>query len=305
MKRLLLCGGALALLPVAAAYGCYRSAFCVSRKTDIHRLPRSKQYDPLRPQMKALIEQAERIVPTRDVTIRSRDGLRLHARYYETAVGAPVHILFHGYRSSGLRDFSGGLPLALRGGNNVLLIDQRAHGESQGRCLTFGVLERFDCLDWANYAAATFGGDIVLVGLSMGAATVLMASELPLPPNVKGIIADCGYTSPEAIIRTVIRSRKRRDGLTYALTRLGAKWFGRFDLESAAAVTALRRCRVPVLLLHGEADRFVPCEMSRENYAACASRKTLFTVAGAPHGASYLVDPEGYTAAVRDFLASL
>lgn len=155
-------------------------------------------------------------IPYEDVFITSFDGLRLHAKFYAASERkAPVQIMFHGYKSSAERDFCGGLREGIDGGFNVLLVDQRAHGESEGKYLTFGVNERFDCLSWASYAAERFGNDvkIYLYGISMGAATVLMASALPLPKSVSGIVADCGYTSPKDIIFpscAIITFRQRR-----------------------------------------------------------------------------------------------
>ena len=129
-----------------------------------------------------------------------------------------------------------------------------------------------------------------------------MASALELPANVTGIIADCGDPSPEAIIRKVSRDRKCPDRLLFPLVSLGAKLFGRFDPRSASAEEALRHCKIPVLFLHGEDDRFVPCEMSRINCAACASEKTLVTFPCAGHALSFLINEAKYTSATHDFL---
>lgn len=308
MGTLLLIFAALAVLLLAAAYGCYRAAFTVPRADTLNPLllPHGSQYRQRYDEMRAMIGAAVNI-PCQEVTVRSFDGLQLHARYYETAPGAPLQILCHGYQSNPLQDFSGGLPLALESGCNVLLIDQRAHGHSQGKCLTFGIREREDCLSWIHYALERFGPStpIVLVGISMGAATVLMATALELPKNVVGVISDCGYSSPKAIIRKVLKDRGYPVSLAYPLLRLGATIFGGFDPDSCSPEEALRECRVPVLFIHGEDDRFVPCDMTRINYAACASPKTLHTFPGAGHGLSYLVDEKRYRAAVAQFLTSV
>lgn len=295
-------------ITVPAAYLCYRVVFAVPKgcTDDAHLLPKGEQYDKLRDKMLETVDAAAAI-PFEDVFITTKDGLRLHGRYYETAPGAPVQILFHGYRSNALRDFSGGLQLALESGCNALLVDQRAHGASGGKCLSFGVLERRDCLEWIEYVNERFGRDVpvVPVGVSMGAATVLMASGLELPENVVGIIADCGYTSPRAIICKVASDMKLPARLVYPLVRLGARLFGGFDPDECSAEDALRSAKVPVLLIHGEDDRFVPCEMSRTNHAACRSEARLLTVPGAGHGLSYLIDYDGYRSAVLSFLRSV
>lgn len=300
--------GVLVLLLTAillAAYICYRLTFFVPREQtkDVYRFMKGPQYTERQQEMRALLDAAVKL-PFEDVTVTGADGLRLHGRWYARTPGAPVQILFHGYRSNALRDFSGGLPLALDSGFNALLVDQRAHGESEGRCLTFGVKERLDCLTWIQFVREKCGADIpiVPVGISMGAATVLMASSLDLPANVAAIIADCGYSSPEAIIKKVMRDRRLPVFPLYPLVRLGARLFGGFDPNASAAQTELRSCKVPVLFIHGEDDRFVPCEMSRVNFSACAAEKQLLTVPTAGHGLSYLVDNRLYRETVTAFL---
>ena len=242
-----------------------------------------------------------------DVFIKSHDNYTLHGRYYETKENAPVQIMFHGYRSHPLKDFSGGLKLAVDMGYNVLLVDQRAHGESQGRCLSFGILERYDCLAWSRYVVERCGENtkIVLSGVSMGAACVLMASELELPPNVKGIIADCGYNSPSEIIHKVMRDLKYPEFPMYQFIKLGARLFGKFDLESASAREALKKSKIPVLFIHGDDDRFVPYEMSVDNYNACASQKTLCTIPKAGHALGFVTGKEAYINAVEKFLKTV
>ena len=204
----------------------------------------------------------------------------------------------------GFLDFCGGLPMGLEDGCAVLMLDQRAHGKSEGKYLTFGVKERLDCLCWIDFIRGKCGPDvkILLYGMSMGAATVLMAAGEDLPENVVGIAADCGYSSPRAIIRKVLKDRHMSVAL-YPLVRLGAILFAHFDPDSVGADTALERCRIPVLLVHGDDDRFVPCDMSREMYRRCGSKdKELLIVPTAGHGASYLVDYDRYRKTVSDFV---
>lgn len=169
--------------------------------------------------------------------------------------------------------------------------------------ITFGVREHRDCLKWIDFTLEKFGPDvkIILTGISMGASTVLLAGGTPLPKNVIGILADCGFSSARDIILKVIGQMGLPPKLCYPFVKLGARLFGRFDLEESDAASALKRCTVPVLFYHGEADDYVPWEMSQRNYDACASRKKLVLVPGAGHGLSYPKDPETYLAAARDF----
>lgn len=195
-----------------------------------------------------------------------------------------------------------GVPLAAR-------CYHHADGASGGQSITLGVKERYDCRAWAYWAYQHFGPDtpLFLMGVSMGAATVLLAAGLDLPPTVRGIMADCGYTSPREVIHQYLP--RYLPGLpvgpvgpVYAVGRLGTRLFGHFDPEDADCRAALAKATVPVLLIHGEADSFVPCAMSRENFDACAAPKRLVTIPGAGHAVAYYVDIPGYERAVTDFM---
>lgn len=286
-------------------YFIYRYAFGANAKrlADDTEIPNKEKY---KDHVEGIHRNIQAIKDTASEkwTITAHDGVKLVGNYYHNADGAPVVIMFHGYRSSAIRDGMGAFKACRDGGYNILMVDQRAHRESGGKCITFGVKERYDCVDWINYVIEKCGADtkIILIGLSMGASTVMMATGLDLPENVKGVIADCGYSTPKDILRSVIRMMKLPVGLAYWFVRLSAKIYGKFDLESASATEALAKCKVPVLFIHGEADDFVPCEMSRVNYEACASEKELFTVPGAGHGMSYLTDIDGYIGKFRGFL---
>ena len=187
------------------------------------------------------------------------------------------------------------------------MVDQRAHGESDGNVITFGIQEKYDCLDWVNYAVERFGPEvkIMLSGVSMGASTVLMASELDLPPQVVGISADCGYSSPEAIIRKVCRDMGISDKLGYPFVCLGARVFGGFSMKDGGAVEAVKHAKVPILIIHGEEDDFVPFSMAREIYDACASEKYYLAIKGAGHGLSFFCDFDTYAEEERVFQARI
>ena len=283
-------------------------AYCVpfysplGRKENIYDIPPGAHYASRSGEMVALIREMAAI-PCEEVTITSYDGTPLYARYYHVADGAPLQIQMHGWHGSAIRDFCGGNKLARESGFNTLVPDQRAHGRSGGRTITFGLRERFDCLAWIDYACRRFPDTpIVLAGVSMGAATVLMAAGQPLPPAVKGVIADCPYSSPAGIIQKVCRDGHVPPALLFPFVRLGARLFGRFDITETDVVTEIKKATVPVLLIHGQADGFVPCDMSREIFDACPTPKMRVTFPDADHGISYIIDPEGYGEAVRRFL---
>ncbi len=298
-----------ATIVIAASFVCYRLTFFVSEKckNDYFSLPDTEQYSPFKEKTREMIENTLKM-PYEPITIRSFDGLTLFAKLYLVDKNAPFEIMMHGYKSAAERDFSGGVKIATEGGFNVLLVDQRAHGKSEGKALSFGVNERIDCLSWVNYLINRFGSGtrIILYGMSMGAATVLMATELDLPKNVIGVFADCGYTAPSEIIKKVIKDTKLPLFPTYPLIRLGGKLFGGFDIEKASAKNALKSCDIPVLLIHGAEDRFVPCDMGRENFNACASKnKRLLIIGGAGHGISYMVDKNAYMQTLSEFLSEI
>ena len=237
------------------------------------------------------------------VYTKSYDNLSLFARYYHICDGAPLFIEFHGYKGDACRDFCAGDMVFKSLKYNTLLVDQRAHGKSQGRTISFGIKERYDCLAWINWARARFGDiPIFLVGISMGGATVLMASDLNLPKCVKGIISDCAYSSPKSIICKVCSEVGLKPKLNYPFITLGAIIFGHFNPNKKSAVESVKNARVPILLLHGEGDKFVPCQMSGEIYNSCNSEKYLYTFKGAGHGFSFASDAPRYEHLIREFI---
>jgi fermentation-respiration switch protein FrsA (DUF1100 family) len=224
--------------------------------------------------------------------------------YYHFKEGAPLKIIFHGWRSTYLRDCGGGAVMAWKAGYNLLLVDQRALGKSEGRTITFGIKEKYDCLSWVNYSIERFGEDvqIILGGISMGAATVMMTAGNPLPPQVKYVLADCGYTSPKEIISKVMRDMKLPPALLYPCATLGARLFGHFDLNEDSPLEAMARCRVPVVFAHGDADDFVPYDMSVRLCEVCTGRhKKLVTVHGAGHGLAFPVGRDEYVRELLEF----
>lgn len=286
----------------------YFFAFVRLKKTDSEALDAASERI-LAPYRDVVDEGFEYIdnSPHEWVSITSFDGLRLAARYYPCDNSKRTMILFHGYRSLARRDFSCAVKMYNGMGLNVLLCDQRSHGRSEGKLITFGIKERRDVLSWTRFVLHEYGEDteIFLGGMSMGATTVLLASELGLPENVKGIVADCGFTSPRAIIDKVARqSFHISAGVFYWAFDLISRAVGGFSLYGVSTVDAMRKNRIPVLFIHGEDDGFVPCCMSREAYEAATSEKRLVTVKNADHGFSYLVDTYGVTSALWEFISS-
>ncbi len=298
----------LILLILFFALYTYRICFHSSKKRDLD------PYGPMNgrqfQEVAHLMHKSTRIMEQTacdTVSVTSFDGLRLSGRYYQIKPGAPVILTFHGYRSLTLRDCAGSFALGLKLGFNVLAPDQRAHGHSEGRVISFGIRERQDVLSWLQYINHRFGTQtpIILCGLSMGAATVLMAAELNLPDNVCCILADSPYSSPGAIIRKVAKDEGYPEKLAYPFLKLGARLFGGFDLEEASALNAVKNARVPILLIHGEDDRFVPCQMSREIYKICGKNAQFHTFPNAGHCLSYVIDYRRYEEICMNFFHSI
>ena len=296
----------IALLALLTAFICYRMAFySAPRKTrqeDTVDIPAGEIYEAFREPMEKWCREI-RAMKHEAVEITSFDGLVLKGKFYEYAPGAPMELMFHGYRGSGERDLNGGVQRCFALGRSALIVEQRASGPSGGNTITFGVNEHRDCLAWLEFMGKRFGPDIkvILTGISMGASTVLMATGKELPPFVVGVLADCGYSDQKAIIKKVIRQLKLPADLCYPFVKLGAKLFGRFDLEEFTALDAVKKAKVPIIFFHGEDDDFVPCDMSRALFDACASRKKFVTIPKAGHGLAYLVDPETYLKELREF----
>lgn len=296
----------LVIAVLVISYICFRMAFYVKKRDKAPKeefpIPKGKIYEPYRDKMVGWMKEV-RAMPCQEFNIRSFDGLNLRGKYYEYAPGAIIEIMFHGYRGSAERDLCGGVQRCFKLGHSALIVDQRCAGKSGGNVITFGINESRDCLDWMNFAIDHFGPDcrLMLTGISMGASTVMIAAGAELPKNVIGVLADCGFTSAKDIIRHVIKQMKLPPALAYPFVKLGAKLYGKFDLEQTSALEAMKQCKVPVIFFHGEDDDFVPCDMSRENFEACTGKKMLVTVPKAGHGLSILLDPEGYRAAMKLF----
>ena len=296
----------LAALFFLTTFICFRMAFySPARKTfadDEYDLPTDEIYRDYLDDLVGWIKLS-RSYPHEDVSITSYDGLKLYGRYYEYKAGAPTEILIHGYRGSSERDISAGIERCFELGRNALLVDQRASGKSEGSVITFGIREYRDCIDWARFLANKLGKDskIILTGISMGAATVAIAAGEELPKNVVCVLADCGFSSAEEIIKKVIRQMHLPPSLAYPFVKWGAKIYGGFDLEERSPLEAMKRATVPVIFIHGDGDAFVPSYMSKQLYDACTSHKKLVLVRGAGHGLSFPVDRALYVSALRDF----
>lgn len=278
----------------------FKMAFVRGKSTNIlEQMPKTKEFEGYLNEIREGVAWFERM-PKNDVYIQSHDGLKLHAYIIKYDGANKTILLFHGYRSSAQRDFSCAMEYYYSLGMNIILVDQRAHGASEGRIIAYGVKERFDAKAWVEYAKAEFPGTkIFLSGISMGSSTIMMASDIL--DGVSGIVADCGFTSPKEVIELVAKTQYRLPRWFCAPVGFFARIFGGFDY-SYSSENSLSKTRIPILFIHGSADNFVPCYMTEKNYNICVSKKKKVIVEGAPHGFSFLVDKQTVKTALENFI---
>ena len=231
------------------------------------------------------------------------DGVKLAGRYFDNNSSCTI-FLFHGYRSSGIHDFSCAVEMYYKMGFNIFLADQRAHGNSSGKLITFGVKESRDVVTWTELINEKFSpSQVVISGISMGATTVLLSLYHNLPKNVVGVIADCGFTSPADIIEKVGRdSYKINAHFFIPFLDAACKLLGGFSIRGISTVEAVQKTQLPILLIHGKKDNFVPCEMSEQTFSKCKDNCRIFLSEEAGHGMSFLTDTEELLAELKSFL---
>lgn len=262
-------------------------------EAEISRTPYGRFY----PHVKASYEWLAKN-HAQDLYTQSHDGIKLHATWVPADNPRGTVVLVHGYHSCIYTDYGLVMRMYHDMGMNLLLPDHRGHGKSGGTYTTFGVKESQDVLTWIRYHNENLGKHrILLSGLSMGAATVMYLADEELPDNVKYCIADCGFTSPKEIISKVFTDVIHIPAWPFIWAAdLFARIFAGFSLHEKNSVETLKQNKLPFLFVHGLADDFVPCDMTRRSFAACAGEKHLLLVEGAGHGVSYIHAPEKYHA---------
>lgn len=304
MKLTLIIVAIIILVILIIAFITFKIAF--ARTDKVLPFPDSKCYQKYENEIKERTESLRKI-KYEEIYIESFDKTKLFGRYYHNSNTNKIDICFHGYKGEAIRDFCGAAETIKRTKHNMLLIDERAHGKSKGRVITFGIKERLDGLKWIEYVIKRFGkkAEISLYGVSMGAATVLMMSGLKLPNNVKVIVADSPYDSPKDIIKKVIKDMKLPANLVYPFVYLGARIFGGFNPNEANAIESVKKSKIPILIFHGKDDNFVPYEMSEKIYENINSKKDILITPNADHGLSYMVDKEKYYEKMLNFIKSI
>ncbi len=255
----------------------------------------------------AFLSSSENLASTKteDIQITASDGTTLIGHFYHSNSPKRIIIAMHGWRSSWTRDFGLVSNFWKENDCSILFVEQRGQNGSGGEHIGFGLIERYDCLDWVNYVKNNCDPTIpvYLAGISMGASTVLMASGMDLPSCVHGIIADCGFTSPRDIWKHVVNKNLK---LVYIGPRemIADEMFRKklnMKTSEYSTIKAMEKCSVPILFIHGAKDKFVPIHMTYKNYLACNSPKRLFVAPGAGHAMSYFHEKEGYERATKEF----
>lgn len=240
--------------------------------------------------------------PAQEVSMTSFDGLRLRGRWIPAENARGTILMFHGWHGCPETDFCCIFSVYHQLGLNLLFVDQRAQNDREGKHITFGVKESRDCADWVRFHNQMFGPQpVILDGISMGASTVLLAMGQELPDNVRGVVADSGYTSAWDIFRSVARSVHVPSFPILHAARLWCVLLAGFDPRAHSTEKAMANSRLPVLLIHGLADNFVPSHMSQRAYDAYQGPKELILVENATHGMGYVTEPERCRKALEEF----
>ena len=235
--------------------------------------------------------------PHEDVWITADDELKLHGTFFPNKNSKRIVLCFHGYTSEGMKDYIALSDYYLRRGFAMLLVDERAHGLSEGNYIGFGCLDRKDALRWIEWLVKTCGEDIkiILHGTSMGAATVLMTSGLKLPDQVKGIVSDCGFTSPKEVFTHVLHSMYHMPAFPIIpIADIMNRKLAGYGMDECNAAREVRKSTTPTLFIHGSADTFVPCRMCEKMYENCGAKKWKLIIEGAAHAESYYKDTKRY-----------
>jgi fermentation-respiration switch protein FrsA (DUF1100 family) len=313
-------------LYIALAAAAFFAAYILAAALYLHRLAacradkgRDHNYDPSRPDAVPSAGSSSFCLAAREGNVwwnsqklerletASHDGLRLVGHLLRAKKPSRrLAVVMHGHQCvSGEMGFAARL---FRGmGFHVFMPDQRAHGKSEGRFCGMGVFERLDLLAWLGLLNGLFpdGVEIALLGVSMGAATVMLAASDPgLPANVVCAVADCGFTRFYDTLRFLLKNNypplpfkglflRAASGIT--AVRAG------YSFSDASCIKAMPDSRIPMLFIHGDADRVVPFGMMRLLCEAHPGPKETLAVKGGEHAAAYFADPGGYSAAVKNW----
>ena len=291
---------------IGASYYLFVFAIARSDKTSMEKLIQNMKDrykdDPVKSKWGYMIEEGYNDFlkqPYKEVFMTNRDGMKMRAYLLEGENATKSVIFSHGWRSIPLFDFSCIWKYYQKHNFNILIVEHRAHRASEGKYLYFGVKERFDLIDWANWLGDRYGKDkkIFMSGISMGSAAVMMAAGTEgLPENVVGASCDCGFTSAKDIFRHVLKRNFHLNSFPILnIASVIAKLLAKFDFDEFTSTEGVRNSKIPLVFIHGKEDGFVPVEHTYENIKACTVEHIDIIIEGADHGLSYFTAPEEVT----------
>ncbi len=295
------------VLSLAGGYYVFNSVFLYKDKSKSDPDPDfiDSEKDLMRPTSRRYIEERKPYMEEmeklqfKELSIISFDNLTLYG-YLLRGNPKEVVICVHGYKSSMEEDFCDRLEIYRKRGSTVLLLNDRAHGKSEGDYLGFSEHDKRDVARWVQLINNMYDDPkIYLHGVSMGGATVIHCADMGLK-NVAGIIDDCGFNSIVGISKHLIKDIYHLPYFPFG----DLAWFWSVIITGISFNTSLgedcvRNTNIPILFIHGKEDHYVPCSMSEKMYEACASPKELLLVDGCGHAAAYIMAKDEYTAAVN------
>ncbi len=240
--------------------------------------------------------------------IKSDDGLTLRGILIDAPeCSKKTAILIHGYKNCGINEYCSYVRMYHEMGFNVLVPDDRGHGDSDGKYITFAWWDRRDCIAWTNFALNKFGQDstVLLHGISMGSATVMNASgESDFPEQVKVVVSDCGFSNAwDQFVHVLKRNFHLPQFPVMHIANIINKVLCKYDFRENNCINQVKKAKVPFLFIHGADDDFVPTRMVYDVYEACGSElKELHVFPGAAHAESYYVCHDEYLKVLKSFL---
>lgn len=235
-----------------------------------------------------------------DLYINSFDNLKLHALFINKNTNKTI-ICVHGYKAKdGLYDFGMSAKFLNSLGYNLLFVDNRAHGLSQGKYIGFGVLDSIDVNSWVDYLVTNMNQEtIILYGMSMGAATVMNAQN----NKVKAIIADCGFASGyDEVVYQIKKMYHLPPFPIIPISNVLLKLLAHYSLKEKEAYKSIKNYKNNLLIIHGDKDHFVPTRDAYKIFDNATCHKKILIVPGASHAKNYLKDTKLYEQTIKEFL---
>ncbi|MDD3477669.1 MAG: alpha/beta hydrolase [Candidatus Izemoplasmatales bacterium] len=281
----------------AFAYLIYQKTFRLDPTKDYRVV---NQQDPLFLPSYTWFQKA----PHEEVTIKSYDGVTLRGVFLPSQddTSKNLAIVDHGYKACG-EDMILIAEMYNNLGFKVLLINHRGHGGSGGAFTTLGHHEKYDLKKWIEFALRTYGStdQILLHGVSIGAATIMMTSALRIPSNVRYLVLDSGFSSLHQMLAVNIRPKWFKIFLPGV--NVYTYFFHKFFLPVVSPLTAIRKSKIPMLIIHGEKDEMVPFEMGKKLYETSkAPYKEFYPIPECPHGFGFRLDKPGLERFLREQL---